>query len=68
MPMEEALRFATINTAHSLELYPKKGCVRVGSDADLLLMENDLSLHSVIANGNLMMENHQILKKGTYEK
>ena len=68
MPLEEALRFGTINTAHSLELYPKKGCIRVGADADLLLMAEDLSLHSVVATGNLMMENHQILKRGTYEK
>lgn len=66
--LAEALTFVTENTAHSLELYPKKGCVRVGSDADLLLMEEDLSLHTVIANGNVMMQDHQVIRKGTYEE
>lgn len=68
MPLEEALCFMTSNTAHALEIFPKKGCIRAGSDADLLLLEGDLSLDGVIANGNIMMENHSLLKKGTYDK
>lgn len=67
MPLEEALCFATSNTAKSLELFPQKGCVRVGSDADLLLLDEDLTLHTVIAKGKRMMADHVLLKKGTYE-
>ena len=67
LPLEEALCFATFNTARSLELFPKKGCIHVGSDADLLLLEEDLSLHTVIAGGKRMMENHVLLQTGTYE-
>ena len=67
LPLEEALCFATSNTARSLELFPKKGWIHAGSDADLLLLEEDLSLHTVIAGGRLMMENHVLLQTGTYE-
>ncbi len=67
LPLEKALCFATCNTARSLELFPKKGCVQTGSDADLLLLEEDLSLHTVLAGGRRMMEDHVLLQKGTYE-
>ena len=67
LPLEEALCFATSNTARSLELFPKKGCIRAGSDADLLLLEEDLSIHTVIAGGRRMLEDHVLLQKGTYE-
>lgn len=36
-------------------------------DADLLLMDEDLTMNTVIAGGQIMMENHVLLKKGTYE-
>ena len=68
MDLSEALTFATSNTAHSLELFPRKGCVRVGADADLLLMQDDLSLDMVMAQGKMMMQDGVLLKKGTYEK
>ena len=67
MPVEEALTFVTVNVAKVLELYPKKGVVREGSDADVLVMKADLSLDAVIANGNVMMNGGVICKKGTYE-
>ena len=67
MPVEEALTFVTVNVAKVLELYPKKGVVREGSDADVLVMNADLSLDAVIANGNVMMNGGVICKKGTYE-
>lgn len=68
MPLEEALCFGTSNTAHALELYPRKGHIQVGADADLLLMEENLDLNCVIANGRLMMEDGKLLVKGTYEQ
>ena len=66
--LEEALCFGTSNTAHALELYPRKGHIQVGADADLLLMEENLDLNCVIANGRLMMEDGKLLVKGTYEQ
>lgn len=67
LSIEEALQFVTINVAKAMEFYPKKGVVREGSDADVLVMNADLSLDAVIANGNVMMSDGVIRKKGTYE-
>ena len=67
MPLEEALCFGTSNTARALEIERKKGHIAPGVDADLLLMDEDLTMNTVIAGGQIMMENHVLLKKGTYE-
>lgn len=67
MSIEEALRFVTINVAKAMEFYPKKGVVREGSDGDVLVLNGDLSLDAVIANGNVMMSDGVVRKKGTYE-
>lgn len=67
MPLEEALCFGTSNTARALEIERKKGHIAPGMDADLLLMDEDLTMNTVIAGGQIMMENHVLLKKGTYE-
>ena len=67
MSLEEALSLGTRNVAKALEVYPKKGAVHVGSDADVLVLNGDLSMNTVIARGNLMMQDGVLLKKGTYE-
>ena len=67
MDLAEALTFATSNVAKALEIYPKKGCVAAGSDADILILNEDLSMNGVIANGVEMMKDGVIIKKGTYE-
>ena len=68
LPREEALTFITSNTARSLNLYPKKGCIKPGADADLLLMDSDLKLETVIAMGAVMMEDGKVIRKGTFEE
>ena len=67
MDFSEALPFFTSNVAKALELYPKKGCVASGSDADLLLIRPDFTLDTVIAKGKVMMEDAKLKAKGTYE-
>lgn len=67
MSLEEALSLGTRNAAKALEVYPKKGAVHVGSDADVLVLNGDLSMNTVIARGSLMMQDGVLLKKGTYE-
>ena len=64
MPLAEALTYGTINVAKALELYPKKGVVREGSDGDLLLLNADLSMNAVIANGTVMMKDESPSEKG----
>lgn len=67
MSLEEALSLGTSNVAKALEVYPKKGAVHEGSDADVLVLNGDLSMNTVIARGSLMMQDGVLLKKGTYE-
>ncbi len=68
MEFGEAITYGTSNVAKALELYPKKGCVAEGSDADLMILNADLTMDGVIANGTVMMQDGVIIKKGTYEK
>ena len=66
--VEDALVYLTSNVAKGLEVYPRKGCVAEGSDADLLLLDENLDIDTVIANGKVMIENKEILVYGSYEQ
>lgn len=65
--LEKALQFFTTNVAKALNLYPKKGYIGERADADLLIIDNNMNLVSVIAKGKLMLDKGKILVKGTYE-
>ena len=67
LPLEKALSFVTSNVAKALEIYPKKGCIAPGSDADLILTDDKLHIHTVIAKGQVLMEQGNVLKKGFFE-
>ena len=66
--LEEALAYVTGNVAEALGLAGKKGCIAKGADADLLLMDAEMNLQTVIAGGTVFMNGGTIVKKGTYEK
>ena len=68
IPLETALPFITSNVAKALDLYPRKGAVRTGGDADLVLLDQDLNISGVIAKGRPMMLDGELLVKGTYEE
>lgn len=61
--MEDALALGCRNVAKALELYPQKGVIQKGSDADLLLWDKDLNLDTVIAQGNILMRDGKLLTK-----
>lgn len=67
LPLREAVRFSTGNVARALGLYPRKGDIREGGDADLLVLDPDLTLSTVISKGTVMMREKAILRKGTFE-
>ncbi|WP_425058968.1 Isoaspartyl dipeptidase [Sporomusa carbonis] len=62
-----ALRFFTSNVAKVLGIYPNKGCIQRGSDADIVVMDQDLNLDMVFAGGKIMMETGKVIVKGTFE-
>jgi beta-aspartyl-dipeptidase (metallo-type) len=72
---EKQLDFATIiktvtqNPARILKLYPQKGGLFTGSDADILVLKkDDLSIFRLLAKGMVMVVDDKAVKKGRFEK
>ncbi|WCE30836.1 beta-aspartyl-peptidase [Vibrio sp. SCSIO 43137] len=63
--LELALAMLTSNVADSLGI--NKGRVQTGADADLCIFDSSLTLESVIARGNTLMLNNEILVNGNFE-
>ena len=59
-PLEKAIVPVTENPARALNLYPRKGCILPGSDADLVLLDEELNIRTVYANGKRMMKNGRL--------
>ncbi|WP_041276094.1 beta-aspartyl-peptidase [Desulfosporosinus acidiphilus] len=67
IPLEKALSTITSNVAGILSL-KNKGMIRVGYDADLVVLDESLQVLDVWAKGKWMVKNKQPLVWGTYEK
>jgi N-acetylglucosamine-6-phosphate deacetylase len=52
--LADAVAAASTNPARCLGLDDRKGHIRPGYDADLLLVDEDLKLHTVIKNGSVV--------------
>ncbi len=69
LPLEEALKPCTVNVAKALNLYPRKGCLKPDSDADILVLDGDeLKLYEMYAKGKKMMAEGKPIVKGYFEK
>ncbi|MBM7704097.1 beta-aspartyl-peptidase [Metabacillus iocasae] len=67
LPIETAIRVITSNPAHLLKLN-QKGRVETGRDADLVLVDQEtLEIQTVFAKGVCMVNEKNILVKGTFE-
>jgi N-acetylglucosamine-6-phosphate deacetylase len=53
-PLETSIRMATQNPAKLLGLENKKGSIAVGKDADLILLDDNLSVHTTIVAGKIV--------------
>lgn len=67
IPLPQALSYATTNPARALRLEARKGRVRVGGDADLLVIGPDLRIEHVIARGRQLVDGGQPTVMSLYE-
>ena len=65
--MEEALKFGTLNVAKGLGIDRVRGSIKPGYFADFLIINKDYNIEYVFINGEMMMENGKVIRKGTFE-
>lgn len=66
LPLEQALSFVTRNPAKVLGL-DRKGRIRVGGDADLLVLDDNLRIVDVFARGRRLVADGEALVRSMYE-
>ncbi|HBM15090.1 MAG TPA: beta-aspartyl-peptidase [Lentisphaeria bacterium] len=54
--IETALKAVTSNPARVIGLYPKKGTIMEQSDADMIIIDSDFNVESVIAKGRFLVK------------
>ena len=69
LDIESVLKTVTSNTAKVLKIYPKKGVLSPGSDADLLILdEGSLKISAVLINGEFFVKDGKVIRKGIFDK
>jgi beta-aspartyl-dipeptidase (metallo-type) len=68
LDLEQALKLVTSNVSKVLKIYPQKGVIKIGSDADIMTLSLDFVLDKLLINGELFIDNGVPVRKGRYEK
>ena len=68
LSITDALTVFTSNVAKNTKLYPNKGCLAERSDADILLLDDDLDLQATFARGQQMVKDGKAIVFGTFEE
>jgi beta-aspartyl-dipeptidase (metallo-type) len=66
--LQDAIQVLTSNVAKTLGLWPQKGNIAVGADADFVALTPDIKLHQVWAKGQLMVDEGNPVVFGTFEE
>lgn len=66
IPLEAGLRTITSNPAQILK-FSRKGSIKLGNDADLVVLNKDLTINQVWAKGRIMIRDSKPMVLGTYE-
>ncbi|MDR1979929.1 MAG: beta-aspartyl-peptidase [Synergistaceae bacterium] len=66
LDLSMALKPFTSNVARVFGL-SAKGCLAVGRDADITILDSDMNIDSVIARGRVMVESGKATVRGTFE-
>ncbi len=68
IPMEQALQPLTTTPARIYGLETRKGALRVGMDADLVVIDpSSFTIRDVVARGAVVVKNREAVKKGYFE-
>ncbi len=51
LPLEEAIQMGTLNTAQLMGISERKGCLKPGAYADLVILDQQLAVRQVYARG-----------------
>jgi beta-aspartyl-dipeptidase (metallo-type) len=66
-PLEGMVRLVTSNPAKRIGVFQTKGSIEEGKDADLLILNKDFEIETVMAKGRLMIYRGEQMVKGTFE-
>lgn len=66
--LAEAIQVITSNVAKALKLWPRKGGIQVGADADFVVLTPEIRLTQVWARGRLMVQDGRPVVWGTFEQ
>jgi len=67
LSLPDALALITSNPADRLGISGRKGSIREGADADLLILDEELRIEQVFAKGRLMVAAGKAVVKGNFE-
>ena len=65
--LEQALKFFTVNPARVLGLEGIKGTIGETADADLVVLDRDMRIISVMSKGKIAMADEKVMMKGKFE-
>ena len=66
LPLEQALQLVTANVARVLGMQDCKGSVAEGADADLVLLDGDDRIDTVIAGGEVLVRDRCAIPRGPF--
>jgi beta-aspartyl-dipeptidase (metallo-type) len=66
-PLEGMMQLVTSNPAKRIGVYQTKGSIEEGKDADLLILNKDFEIETVMAKGRVMIHQGELRVKGTFE-
>lgn len=65
--VDDAIRFVTSNPSKALGLQ-NKGEILVGNDADMIIMDNDYNIDTVISKGKTIVKEKELIKRSYYNE
>jgi beta-aspartyl-dipeptidase (metallo-type) len=67
VPLSSCLKLITSNVARVLGIEGRKGSIGVGKDADVVILDKDFGIDTVMARGRILLGEGGVLVKGDFE-